>query len=120
MTETQSGGNAAPDDGLRSIVAGHAKTLANHDGRLNSIEQDRAATRQEIASLQLKLVEVQTEGRMRGERQDNDTRDLKNMISTVLGAISFFKWAGGIAVTMLGFLALYGERLLHFWQVIHP
>ncbi|MEJ5142786.1 hypothetical protein [Gluconobacter albidus] len=89
------------------------------DPRIDDHERRITALEVGMTAIQVKLSEVQTEGRMRGERQDTDLRDLKSMISTLLGGMSFFKWAGAMAVAVLGFLAIYGERLLHFWQALH-
>ncbi|WP_215767539.1 hypothetical protein [Gluconobacter cerinus] len=89
------------------------------DPRFDDHERRITALEVGMTAIQVKLSEVQTEGRMRGERQDTDLRDLKSMISTLLGGMSFFKWAGAMAVTILAFLAIYGERLLHFWQALH-
>lgn len=98
---------------------GDAVMALPSDPRLDDHERRITALEVGMTAIQVKLGEVQTEGRMRGERQDNDLRDLKSMIGTLLGGMSFFKWAGAAAVTMLGFLAVYGERLLHLWQALH-
>jgi len=97
--------------------------LDEHGRRIVLLEQDGAATRQEIASLQLRLVEVQTEGRMRGERQDADLHDLKSMTRDVLGGIAFFrvafKWVCGAAAGLLVFIAVWGPKLGAAWQAWH-
>lgn len=97
--------------------------LDDHGRRIVLLEQDRVATRQEIASLQLRLVEVQTEGRMRGERQDADLHDLKAMTRDLLGGMSFFrvafKWLGGAVAGSLIFIAIWGPKLVSVWQAWH-
>ena len=95
----------------------------DHEQRISVLEQDRTATRQEIAALQLRLVEVQTEGRMRGERQDVDLRELKGMTRDLLGGMAFFKtaftWVCGAAAAVLIFVAIWGPKLLAFWRDWH-
>ena len=95
----------------------------DHEQRISVLEQDRTATRQEIAALQLRLVEVQTEGRMRGEQQDTDLRDLKGMTRDLLGGMAFFrttfKWVCGTAAAALVFVAVWGPKLLAFWRDWH-
>lgn len=97
--------------------------IDDHEQRISVLEQDRTATRQEIAALQLRLVEVQTEGRMRGERQDVDLRDLKGMTRDLLGGMAFFRaafrWFWAAVAAVLVFTALWGDKLLTFWRDWH-
>lgn len=115
MTETRSGADG-------SASADNAR-LDDHERRITALEQG-------VVSIQLKLVEVQTEGRMRGERQDRDTAELKRMtgkvkdsVDDLLGGISFlkaaFKWSWGVFVGIAAFIAMYGDALLIFWRHMH-
>ncbi|MFT8897816.1 MAG: hypothetical protein ABF968_12785 [Acetobacter sp.] len=105
------------------LPAPNDSRIDDHEQRISVLEQDRTATRQEIAALQLRLVEVQTEGRMRGERQDVDLRDLKGMTRDLLGGMAFFKaaftWAVGAVGAFLIFIAIWGPKLLAFWRDWH-
>lgn len=93
------------------------------DTRVDDHERRITALEQGMTSIQLKLVEVQTEGRMRGERQDVDLRDLKGMTRDLLGGMAFFKaaftWAVGAAAGVLIFVAIWGPKLLTFWRDWH-
>ena len=94
----------------------HERRLDDHERRLSSVESGMTA-------IQLKLVEVQTEGRMRGERQDVDLRDLKDMARDLLGGMAFFKsaftWVVGLLAGILIFIAIWGPKLLAFWRDWH-
>lgn len=94
----------------------HERRLDDHERRLSSVESGMTA-------IQLKLVEVQTEGRMRGERQDVDLRDLKDMTRDLLGGMAFFKsaftWVVGSLAGILIFIAIWGPKLLAFWRDWH-
>lgn len=97
--------------------------LNDHERRITDLEQG-------VTTIQLKLVEVQTEGRMRGERQDRDTKDLKTLTENVKGsvddilrAISLLfrglKWSWGVLLALSGFIGMYGASLLHFFETLH-
>lgn len=113
MSETQSGAIGAPP----------FDRYGDHERRITALEQG-------VASISRTLVEVQTEGRMRGERQDRDTRELRNITEKVkrgtddiITSISLlsrglkFSWA--ILTGIGAFLAIYGDRLIEFWRHIH-
>lgn len=100
-----------------AILAPPADTrVDDHERRITALEQG-------MSTIQMKLVEVQTEGRMRGERQDVDLRDLKGMTRDLLGGMAFFKaaftWAVGAAAGVLIFVAIWGPKLLIFWRDWH-
>lgn len=109
---------------------GDIAALSSADPRLDDHERRITALEQGVVSIQLKLVEVQTEGRMRGERQERDTRDLKVTTDTVKTSVDDIlrsvvllfrglKWSW-LAVTGLGgFVALYGDKLMLFWEHLH-
>lgn len=97
--------------------------LNDHERRITDLEQG-------VTTIQLKLAEVQTEGRMRGERQDRDTKDLKLLTETVkssvddiLRAVSLLfkglKWSWGVLLALSGFIGMYGASLMHFFESLH-
>lgn len=102
---------------------GEALLAPPADTRVDDHERRITALEQGMTSIQLKLVEVQTEGRMRGERQDVDLRDLKGMTRDLLGGMAFFKtaftWVCGSAAAVLIFAAIWGPKLLAFWRELH-
>lgn len=109
---------------------GDIAALTSADSRLDDHERRISALEQGVVSIQLKLVEVQTEGRMRGERQERDTRDLKDTTDTVKSSVDDIlrsvtllfrglKWSW-LAPSGIGtFIALYGDKLMLFWQHLH-
>ena len=97
--------------------------LNDHEKRITDLEQG-------VTTIQLKLVEVQTEGRMRGERQDRDTKDLKLLTETVKGSVDDIlravsllfrglKWSWGVLLALSGFVGMYGSSLIHFFSTLH-
>lgn len=95
----------------------------DHERRITALEQG-------VVAIQLRLVEVQTEGRMRGQQQERDTRDLKTTTSAVKGSVDDIlrsvtllfrgiKWSWGALVALGGFVAIYGDQLLIFWRHLH-
>lgn len=101
------------------------------DPRFDDHERRITALEQGVVSIQLKLVEVQTEGRMRGQQQERDTRDLKTTTAAVKGSVDDIlrsvtllfrglKWSWGALAALGGFVALYGDKLLMFWRHLHP
>ncbi|KXV13931.1 hypothetical protein [Gluconobacter oxydans] len=102
---------------------GEALLASPADTRVDDHERRITALEQGMTSIQLKLVEVQTEGRMRGERQDVDLRDLKGMTRDLLGGMAFFKtaftWVCGAIAAVLIFIAIWGPKLLTFWRDWH-
>lgn len=98
--------------------------LNDHERRITDLEQG-------VATIQLKLVEVQTEGRMRGERQDRDTRELKILTESVKGSVDDIlrtvsllfkglKWSWGAVLALSGFIGMYGASILHFLSAFAP
>ncbi|MFT8308490.1 hypothetical protein [Acetobacter malorum] len=109
---------------------GDMAALTSADPRLDDHERRITALEQGVVSIQLKLAEVQTEGRMRGERQERDTRDLKvttdnvktsvdDILRSMILLFRGLKWSW-LAITGIGgFVAIYGDKLILFWQHLH-
>ncbi|KXV72192.1 hypothetical protein AD952_05615 [Acetobacter cerevisiae] len=106
---------------------GDMAALTRADPRLDDHERRITALEQGVVSIQLKLAEVQTEGRMRGERQERDTRDLKvttdnvkssvdDILRSVILLFRGLKWSWVAFSAIAGFVAMYGDRLMLFWR----